>query len=168
MRPTTDEIVDLVSRAEGCVDFGSSDQGTSDEWIARAEARLGIQLPPSYQWWLKTYAGGEIQGEEIFSVYGMPFDEILGGDIVAMAIRQGTTPDEKLYVCQPGTDEKYYFRPRERDETGEYPVYVFDEINGTEELYGETFLEFLRKRILFWCPQVRPPEGEQKTPRRGC
>lgn len=54
----------------------------SEQWIEKAEVRLGVLFPPSYRWWLRNYKGGEINGCEIFSVYELDFDSVVGGDVV--------------------------------------------------------------------------------------
>ena len=152
MVPPYEEIIELISRAGDCVSFAPYGEGVSDEWVAKAEARLGLNLPPSYTWWLKNYSGGQIENEEIYSVYGEEFDQVVGGDIVAVAIRHlrsGIEPAERLYICQPGTDEEFYFKPSEADASGEFPVYCLDQINSIDDRYAASFLEFLQKRILF-------------------
>ncbi len=50
-----------------------------DDWIEKAEQKLGFELPRSYKWFLKTYAGGEIGTEEIYSIYGADFESVNGG-----------------------------------------------------------------------------------------
>jgi hypothetical protein len=167
-----DEIAELIARAGDSVKFGSHGEGVSEEWIARAEGKLGIPLPPSYKWWLRNYGGGEIESEEVYSIYQIDFDTVVGGDIVAVALRnvaKGIVPREKLYISRPGGDETFYFKPLEADEAGEYPVYSFDQINSIEERYADSFSEYLRKRIYFWCPGVRPAasnQAEQRHARR--
>ena len=39
-----------------------------EDWIERAEAALETRLSPSYRWWLRHFGGGEILGEEIYSI----------------------------------------------------------------------------------------------------
>lgn len=150
MKPTYDEIRHLIGKSEH-VDFGTSENAPSDEWIARAEKRLGIPLSPSYKWWLKNYGGGEIGGAEIYSIYEMDFDTVSGGDIVYMAILNerdfGIKPSEKLFICEPNPEEAFYFLPGEADSEGEYPVRRYDRVNEVEEPYAEKFLEFLMKFI---------------------
>jgi antitoxin YobK len=72
-----------------------------------------LKLPDSYKWWLRYYSGGEISGEEIYSVYEMDFDSVRGGDIVYMSIvngRNGLCGMERLFICDPpGAGESFYF-----------------------------------------------------------
>lgn len=39
-----------------------------DEMLKNAETRLNVKIPPSYQWFLKTFGDGGIGGVEIFGV----------------------------------------------------------------------------------------------------
>lgn len=61
---TTHQIEDLVSLHPDIVCFGSQADCVGDDWIEKAEQQLGLELPGSYKWFLKTYAGGEIGTEE--------------------------------------------------------------------------------------------------------
>lgn len=76
-----EELIKLIENTEG-VEFASYGVGTSDEWIEKAEKRLSFEFPKSYKWWLKKFNGGEVYGDEIFSIYEMDFDDVIGGDIV--------------------------------------------------------------------------------------
>ena len=77
-----EDLIRLIEEAGDNVDFAPFGDGVSDDWIKAAEERLGVVFPMSYKWWLKNYNGGEVYGEEIYSVYGIDFDEVVGGDIV--------------------------------------------------------------------------------------
>ncbi|VVQ07524.1 SMI1/KNR4 family protein [Pseudomonas fluorescens] len=75
---TTHQIEDLVSLHPDIVCFGSQADCVGDDWIEKAEQRLGLELPGLYKWFLKTYAGGEIGTEEIYSIYGVDFEGVNG------------------------------------------------------------------------------------------
>ena len=79
---TYESIIELIKKNPDIINFGEIGHGASELWIKKAEARLNVIFPPSYIWWLKNYSGGEVLGEEIFSVYEMDFDTVVGGDIV--------------------------------------------------------------------------------------
>lgn len=81
-------IINVIKESD-FVEFADYGDGIADEWIYKAETRLGLKLPDSYKWWLKCYSGGEISGEEIYSIYEMDFDSVRGGDIVYMSIVNG-------------------------------------------------------------------------------
>lgn len=107
-------IIDLIKGSE-FVEFAGDGDGVTDEWIYKAESRLGLKLPDSYKWWLKCYAGGEISGEEIYSIYEMDFDSVRGGDIVYMSIvngRNGLCGKEKLFICEPPGAGESFILPR--------------------------------------------------------
>ncbi len=141
-----DEIKKIIAEAGSNVDFADYGEGISEEWIQKAEERLGFKLPSSYKWWLKNYGGGEIYGEEIFSIYEQDFDTVVGGDIVYMYElnkRNNNFTDNALVICE-ANDEIYYFDLSKRKNDDEMPIY---EINSNKK-YADDFIEFLRKRIL--------------------
>ncbi|SET65463.1 SMI1/KNR4 family protein [Thorsellia anophelis] len=49
--------------------MGTSDDAPSLEWIVKAEEMLTIKLPEDYKWILSHFGGGDICGEEIYSIY---------------------------------------------------------------------------------------------------
>ena len=106
-----DELKKKIASTDG-VDFGPFGEGISDEWITKAEERLHFIFPESYKWWLKNYMGGEIYGEEIFSIYGLDFDSVVGGDVVyinELNREEGFSNSEQLVICE-GEDGMFYFR----------------------------------------------------------
>jgi hypothetical protein len=125
-----------------CIDFGPFGEGISDEWITKAEERLNFIFPETYKWWLKNYMGGEIYGEEIFSIYGLDFDTVVGGDIIyinELNRKQGFSNSDQLVICE-GEDGMFYFQKQE-SLTNELAVFR------DGEYYASNFIEFLIKRI---------------------
>ena len=109
-----DELKKKIASTDG-VDFGPFGEGISDEWITKAEERLHFIFPETYKWWLKNYMGGEIYGEEIFSIYGLDFDSVIGGDIVyinELNRKEGFSNSEQLVICE-GEDGMFYFQKQE-------------------------------------------------------
>ena len=160
-----DEITSLIEESDR-VDFAPYGEGVSEEWIQKAERRLGLPLPPSYKWWLKHYGGGEIGGEEIYSIYEREFENVSGGDIVYVAIvneRAGISSKEKLYVSKPGSDEAFYFDTTQSDSEGEYRVFVDDHTDASSVPYASNFLEFLKKRIEFFHPLDKRGRNRSET-----
>ncbi len=154
MTTTREEIIGLVESNRDKIDVADVGDGVSDEWIVKAEERLGLLLPDTYKWFLRTFGGGEIAGQEIYSIYEMEFEEAVGGDIVYMFItheKNETFGIDKLVVCNNNGEEMFYFATTQPDGEGEYPIYRIDRIEGTETLYGDNFLEFLKNRIMFLC-----------------
>ncbi|HEV8657777.1 MAG TPA: SMI1/KNR4 family protein [Thermoanaerobaculia bacterium] len=147
MATSYDEVAALI-RNSPAASFGTPDTGATDEWIAKAEARLGVSFPPSYKWWLKNYGGGEIGGEEILSIYGIDFDEAVGGDIVFQNTHRKLPPN-CLLISDTGADEEFYFDTGKPDQDGEYPIMSFEHPD-RETPYASNFLEFLQKRLEFF------------------
>lgn len=136
-----DELKKKIASTDG-VDFGPFGEGISDEWITKAEERLHFIFPESYKWWLKNYMGGEIYGEEIFSIYGLDFDSVVGGDVVyinELNREEGFSNSEQLVICE-GEDGMFYFQKQE-SLTNELAVFR------DGEYYASDFIEFLIKRI---------------------
>lgn len=141
-----DEIIKIINDAGEDVDFADFGNGISDEWIDLAEKRLNVTFPNSYKWWLHNYRGGEVFGEEIYSIYGMNFDTVVGGDVVYIneLSRKGNSDwEDKLIICEPN-DELFYFDLSRGISDGEYPIYEYF----TRKLYATNFIEFLKRRIL--------------------
>lgn len=90
----------------------------------------------------KLYGGGEIYGEEIFSIYGLDFDTVVGGDLVyinELNRKEGFSNSEQLVICECG-DGMFYFQNQD-GLTNELPVFK------DGEYYAYNFIEFLLKRI---------------------
>jgi len=140
------EVQELIENAGDYVEFADFGDGVSEEWIKKAEERLGFGFPDSYKWWLRNYGGGEIYGEEIFSVYEQDFDTVVGGDIVYMYElnkKNHNYNDNVLVVCE-ANDDVFYFDLSKRNELNEIPIYS---LNKNNKKYADDFVEFLKKRI---------------------
>lgn len=136
-----DELKKKIAATDD-VDFAPFGEGISDEWITKAEERLHFIFPETYKWWLKNYMGGEIYGEEIFSIYGLDFDSVVGGDIVyinELNREEGFSNSEQLVICE-GEDGMFYFQ-KQGSLTNELAVFR------DGEYYASDFIEFLIKRI---------------------
>jgi len=136
-----DELKKKIASTDG-VDFGPFGEGISDEWITKAEERLHFIFPETYKWWLTNYMGGEIYGEEIFSIYGLDFDSVVGGDVVyinELNRKEGFSNSDQLVICE-GEDGMFYFQKQE-SLTNELAVFR------DGEYYASNFIEFLLKRI---------------------
>lgn len=136
-----DELKKKIASTNG-VDFGPFGEGISDEWITKAEERLHFIFPDTYKWWLKNYMGGEIYGEEVFSIYGLDFDSVVGGDIVyinELNREEGFSNSDQLVICE-GEDGMSYFQ-KQKSLTNELAVFR------DGEYFASDFIEFLIKRI---------------------
>lgn len=140
-----DEIKELIENAKEYVDFAPYGDGASDEWIEKAEKRLAVEFPKSYKWWLKQYGGGEVCGEEIYSIYEMDFDTVVGGDIVyinELSRKQDSSFVDKLIICEPN-DAIFYFDLSQGLNDDEYLIYEYF----SKKKYADSFLEFLKRRL---------------------
>ncbi|MCB1043637.1 MAG: SMI1/KNR4 family protein [Acidobacteria bacterium] len=147
-----DDLQEMI-RQSPSASFGNIENGVSVTWIRKAEAFLGFSLPPSYTWWLRNYGGGEVGGEEIYSIYEMDFDQAVGGDIVFNAIanmRSNGCGFDRLYICRTGVDEYFFFETKSRTDVNEFPVFIGDHRSQQTEHYAKNFAEFLMKRIRFF------------------
>lgn len=141
-----DFVKKIIEKNNSKVEFAEFGEGVSDEWLQKAQLRLNVIFPPSYVWWLKNYNGGEINGEEIFSIYEMDFDSVVKSNIVyinELNRKNGTSTDEQLVIQENDMGESYYFNLLEIDANGEYPVYN----DLTQEKYADNFLDFIVKKI---------------------
>lgn len=142
------EIQRLISSHSSIVQFGSPSDAVGEEWIEKAEATLNRPLPRSYKWFLRTYVGGEVGGEQIYSLYGVPFEAVNGGDIVFqhLANREaGLLDDLKLVVSETDFGEVFFFDYAQFKD-GECPV-CLRLPSGEFQFYAADFYDFLCKRI---------------------
>ncbi|KGX83104.1 SMI1/KNR4 family protein [Pontibacillus marinus] len=140
-----DEIQSLIAESRDSVEFADYGDGVAEEWIIKAEERLGFKLPNSYKWWLRKYGGGEIYGDEIFSIYEQDFDTVVGGDIVYMYElnkKNKNYSNDKVVICE-ANDAVFYFDLNNRKDENEMPIYSLHE----NIKYADSFIEFLKKRI---------------------
>jgi hypothetical protein len=143
-----DNLIELIKNNSDIVQFGEFGSGVSDFWIQKAQERLNVNFPPSYNWWLKNYSGGEVIGEEIYSVYELNFDTVVGGDIVYIneLERKGLSNFNKLIIQKTDLGETFYFDLLQKDQEGECKVYR--EFCDEASEYADNFLQFLERRII--------------------
>lgn len=141
-----EDLKGLISAATDQVEFSEYGDGTSEEWIQKAEKRLGFSLPETYKWWLRSYSGGEIHGEEIYSIFEMDFDHIREGDIVYMheLYQKKQKYQRNVLVISESKDDVFYFNLSKRTKENEFPVYAMS----SRQEYAKDFIEFLEKRII--------------------
>ncbi|WP_208433236.1 SMI1/KNR4 family protein [Bartonella taylorii] len=158
-------LIDKVNKYDDdIINFGTEDDEeneTDDLLIEKAEKALGLQFTSSYKVFLKKYGGGEIGGDEVFSIYGDCGEGIPAGDIVFQnlnARKRGFMTPEQLFVSSTDFGETFYFDYTQfRD--GECPLYVMLP-SGDCEYYASNFYEFLCKRIRE-SVGAEIPEGDQ-------
>ncbi|WP_208434718.1 SMI1/KNR4 family protein [Bartonella taylorii] len=145
---TLADVAVLIDKYSDIINFGTSEDAPDDIWIKKAEETLGLQLTTSYKSFLKNYGGGEIGCEEIFSIYGVDFETVYGGDIVynrLTEIKNGLAKPEQLVVSRTDFGETFYFDYTQFND-GECPLY-FEVISGDPLYYASNFYEFLCKKI---------------------
>ncbi|WP_375643998.1 MULTISPECIES: SMI1/KNR4 family protein [unclassified Bartonella] len=158
---TLDDVLELVDKYNGdIINFGTEDDAVGDLVIEKAEKALGLQFTSSYKSFLEHCKGGDIGGEEIYSLYDNPMG-IPAGDIVFQNLndrKRGFVTSEQLIVCEADFDETFYFDYTQfRD--GECPIYVMFPLDNCE-YYASNFYEFLCKRIIVHAG-VEIPDGDQ-------
>lgn len=144
-----EKVRSLIDCNKDLVDFADFGEGTSLDWIEKAEKAIGVTFPPSYRWWLQNYKGGQIGGEEIYSIYETDFDSVVGGDIVFRYRRDhldGFLKPTQIAICDSDIDACFYMETAIRDEMGECPIMS----SVTEQEYAADFLDFLMKRIALY------------------
>ncbi|WP_254474318.1 SMI1/KNR4 family protein [Bartonella sp. B1098] len=143
-------LIDKVNKYDDdIINFGTAKNAVDDIVIEKAEKALGLQFTTSYKDFLKNYKGGEIGGEEIFSLYKDCGVGIPAGDIVYRnlnARKRGFETSEQLVVSRTDFGETFYFDYTQfRD--GECPLYLKFTSEDCE-YYASNFYEFLCKRII--------------------
>ena len=142
-----EKIKKLIEENADIVEFGDFGEGVSEEWACKAEKCLGMAFPPPYRWWLLNYGGGEIAGEEVFSVYEEDFNTVVGGDVVyiyRLNLKNGLLSEGQISVCESDLDGLFFLDMNSTNEEGEAPV--CSAVTGA--VYASDFLEFLEKRIV--------------------
>ncbi|WP_375610943.1 MULTISPECIES: SMI1/KNR4 family protein [unclassified Bartonella] len=144
---TLSDVAQYVDMHSHVINFGTQDNAPDDVRIKTAENTLGLQFTSSYKNFLKNYGGGEIGGEEIFSIYeicaGIPAGDIVYRNLLDR--RDGFTDPKQLVICTTDFGETFYFDYKQfRD--GECPLYL-KYTSEDSEYYASNFYEFLCKRI---------------------
>lgn len=142
-------LEDFILKNSGhSISFGKPENAPSDEWIANAQDALGVEFPPSYKFFLKNYGGGEIHGDEIFSIYQIPFDQAVGGDIVFQTASnkdRGFLNDGEIAICWTDYGELFFMDGNNPLENGEYPVVI--QTGKERHVYANSFSEFIVKFV---------------------
>jgi hypothetical protein len=130
------------------INFGSEETAPPKEWIRRIETRLGVALPDSYKWFLQNYSGGEVNGDEIYSIYQIDDEEVSSGDIVHQYLvnkRAGYIENHEIPLMSTDFGEFFLLDASIAQENNEYPVYI--KRGDDKQLFAENFIEFLTRVI---------------------
>jgi antitoxin YobK len=149
-RDAFDTIEQIRVGNPGLVLFAS---GVEEQWVRKAEEALGVQLPPSFVYFLTHYGGATIGGEVVNGLLGIEFDDACGPDIVYNTLldrqNRGLDPSLVVLVDNDG-DEFFYLQTGLVDEEAENPVLrELIEEKGTLRSYAANFAEFLLLRVRF-------------------
>ncbi|MFV0452192.1 MAG: SMI1/KNR4 family protein [Propioniciclava sp.] len=104
-------------------------------------------MPPSYLWFVDNYGGGEVYGEEIFSIYSTFRPESVG-DLAVSTCRfreEGLTSPTEIAIWSTDFGEIFTLEALHVLNDAEYRVYV--QRGPHREEYAENFADFLTKCI---------------------
>ncbi|QEM80898.1 SMI1/KNR4 family protein [Halomonas binhaiensis] len=145
-----DDLDLLIEEYNGdAVEFGDSncDLSPTEERIRETECLIGCKLPPSYLWFVKKYGGGEVYGEEIYSIYPVLSEQSIG-DVsyqTKWSRDRGLVENSDVVICSNDFGETFVLDSASPGEDGEYPVYL--KAGASKKEYATSFGEFLYKRI---------------------
>ena len=137
-----EKLIELFEEYSDLINMGTADEAPSNDWINAAEKALLVSFPADYKWFLNNYGGGDIYGEEIYSIYCLPFNEAVGGDIVYQnTIANNNLQSNKIALSNTDFDEEFFFDTNDMEK-------VYISIGNNRQLYASNFLEYLQKRLL--------------------
>lgn len=136
-----EELIELFEKYSDLINMGTSDDAPGNDWIDAAEKELLVSFPADYKWFLNNYGGGDICGEEIYSIYCLPFNEAVGGDIVYQnMIANNNLETGKIALSNTDSGEEFFFDTNDMEK-------VYISIGNNRQLYANDFLEYLQKRL---------------------
>ena len=137
-----EELVELFDKHFDLINMGTSEDSPGSDWIDAAEKTLSVTFPASYKWFLNNYGGGDICGEEIYSIYCLPFDEAVGGDIVYQnTIANDNLKKGRVVVSNTDFGEEFFFDANEMEK-------IYISLGENIQPYADNFIEYLKKRLL--------------------
>ena len=145
-----DEVASLIEeKRDVTVDFGTSDSEIvpPQKRIEETEQRLGVKLPPSYIWFLKTYGVGTIFGDDIYAISRSFSDQDMF-DVASKTIadrNQGFLNDNEIAICTTDFGEQFVMDTSTKSEDGEYPV--VRKMGDVRTQVADSFVGFLGRYI---------------------
>lgn len=137
-----DDFLELVEKHSDLVNMGTSEDAPGEEWIDAAQKAMSVSLPEEYKWYLNNFGGGDICGEEIYSIYCMPFNQAVGGDIVYQnTIANQNLKNGRVVLSNTDFGEEFFFDVLDMKK-------VYMALGREKELYANDFIEYLYKRLL--------------------
>lgn len=144
------DLIKIIEENTGdAVEFGDSecDLSPSMERITETETLIGVSLPSSYIWFVKNYGGGEVFGEEIFSIYPTFGNESVG-DIAYQTLwfrEQNFVRNTDIVICSNDFGEVFLMDATLLNENNEYKIFI--QLGKNKQEYARSFDDFLIKRI---------------------
>lgn len=140
----------IEENSDEITEFGDPAGGLSPSTlrIRETEAILGAKLPPSYLWYVNRYGSGEINGDEIFSIYPEYSDRSVG-DIAYQSLwwrKNEFVSNSSIVICSNVFGEVWFLEPNKEDENGEFPVVL--KSGNEESIYAPNFAQFLARKII--------------------
>jgi hypothetical protein len=116
--------------------------GVEEGWIGKMEAELGLTLPESYKWFLRTYGQCGVAG---VMIYGIARNNTLRAALVTEEYREQGLPPE--YVVILDVDDWIYCLDTSQKLDGECPVVEWDREIGTGSESYPDFPTFFAQKI---------------------
>jgi hypothetical protein len=136
-----EKMIELFEKHSDLINMGTSDDAPGDDWIDAAEKALTVNFPPEYKCFLSNYGGGDICGEEIYSIYCLPFNEAVGGDIVYQnTIANNNVKLGKVALSNTDFGEEFFFDTNNMEK-------VYRSIGNDQKIYAYNICEYLKKRL---------------------
>jgi antitoxin YobK len=132
-----------IDKYRNLLNIGNETCSPTNERILETEKTLNAKLPPSYLWFLKNYGGGEILGDEIYSIYDDK--NVVGGDISFQYItnlKTATITEKEIPILSNDFGELYVFDCNNGPE-----FHVFKKLGTQRNLYADNFAKFLEKLL---------------------
>ncbi len=150
-------IEDFVATAQIIADHDEASRFRGeqpDELVERAEAALGIKLPPSYRAFVRQLGAGHIAGEEFYGVTSDDFvdSSVPNGIWLTLTERQDSGLPDPFVIVYEDDEGDYYALDSSRDAGGgEYPVVRWTP-GGSEpgddlEIVASDFGSFFRETV---------------------
>ena len=137
---------DLIEGAGG----GDFEGAKPEELVAKAEAALGLNFPPSYRRFLLELGCGDIRGLEVFGLINDSFEKstVPNGIWLTLNQRRATGLNQCYVIIGDGGDGSYYALDiRQADEKGETPVVRLSHDGRTSEAVADSFGTFLLEAV---------------------
>jgi hypothetical protein len=122
-----------------------------EEWIAAAEARLGLTFPPTYRRFLQEFGCGAFRSEDFYGIVRNSFDTgtAPNGVWVTLHERETARLPPGMVIVQSGGDGTWHAidTTRRSSPSGEAPVMLLDVTCRPLEVVADDFGSFFLDRV---------------------